>query len=229
MSDIGERMKKNYEDRSRIKLLRKTPVIIRLDGKSFHTVTKNAKKPFDRGFLNCMYNTSLYLLRYVQGAKCVYTQSDEISLLLTDFDNIETEAWFDYNLQKIVSISAAMASVKFNNELQYVSHLRDNVALFDSRAFNVPREEVCNYFIWRQKDCIRNSIQMLGRSYFTQQELLNVSCHNIKEMLLSINVDWDNFEDCLKYGVFMNKNEFGTWNSCSSEFTENRLMVEKYV
>jgi len=157
---IGTRMKNNYEDRYRFKLTRRMPVIIRLDGKAFHTLTRNCQKPFDDLFNNAMIFVMSHLLGEFQGAKCGYQQSDEISILLTDFDALQTEAWFDYNIQKIASVSAGYASAWFTSH-----YLNDGeIAVFDSRVFNIPKEEVCNYFIWRQKDWLRNSIQMIGRA-----------------------------------------------------------------
>ena len=91
-----KRMKENYENRSKIFLTRRTPVIIRLDGKAFHTYTRGLDKPFDSGLINDMQDTAIYLCQNIQGAKCAYVQSDEISILVTDFDDINTQAWFDY-------------------------------------------------------------------------------------------------------------------------------------
>ena len=153
---IGDRMKKNYENRARTYLTRRTPVIIRLDGKAFHTLTRDCEKPFDDRFGWAMQKTGSMLVHLIQGCLCAYVQSDEISLLLTDYRRFNTEAWFDYNLQKIVSVSAAMATAYFN---EYYDS--DRIAFFDSRAFNLPREEVNNYFVWRQKDWIRNSTRQV--------------------------------------------------------------------
>ena len=150
---LGNRMKENYENTYRIKLTRRTPVIIRVDGKAFHTLTRKCKKPFDGDFYDSMYTAMYNLCMEIQGAKCAYMQSDEISVLVTDFDRLDTQAWFDYNLQKIVSISASIASTVFSLNFRDGQYL----GLFDSRAFNIPKSEVKNYFIWRQKDWERNS------------------------------------------------------------------------
>ena len=163
---IGNRMKENYEQRYKFKLTRRIPVILRLDGKTFHNVTKKYDKPFDEIFQLTIFNTSIELCSQIQGAKCAYVQSDEISILLTDFDRLTTDAWFDYNLQKIVSVSAGIASAYFSSYWD-----RDNYSVFDSRAFNIPKDEVCNYFIWRQQDCTRNSISSLAQSLYSHKEL----------------------------------------------------------
>ena len=101
---LGDRMKNNYESRAKIKLLRRTPVIIRLDGKAFHTFTKGMKRPYDSLLVDTMQQTMLELCKNIQGCKLGYTQSDEITLLLIDYTNLNTDAWFDYEVQKICSI-----------------------------------------------------------------------------------------------------------------------------
>lgn len=113
-SDLGNRMKNSYEKRTKNFLPRRTYTIIRLDGKAFHTYTKGLKRPFDMGFINDMNETAKYLCENIQGCKFAYVQSDEISLLLTDFDKITTDAWYDGNIQKIVSVSASLATAFFN-------------------------------------------------------------------------------------------------------------------
>jgi len=136
------------------------------------------------------------LVHLIQGCLCAYVQSDEISLLLTDYRRFNT----DYNLQKIVSVSAAMATAYFN---EYYDS--DRIAFFDSRAFNLPREEVNNYFVWRQKDWIRNSVQMMGQAHFSHRELQNKSCSDIHEMLHSKGLNWAHLPSRWKNGSFITK------------------------
>lgn len=195
---IGNRMKTNYEHVYRLKLTRRTPVIIRLDGKAFHTLTRGCDKPFDELFNQAMVHTMERLCNDIQGARCAYTQSDEISILLTDFDTLRTEAWFDYNLQKIVSISAAIASVEF-------SHAFCQQGLFDARAFNIPKEEVRNYFIWRQLDWIRNSISMLAQAHYSHKELHKKNQADMHEMLHKKGINWADLPDKWKNGTFLFK------------------------
>jgi len=121
---LGDRMKTYYENRSQTYLTRYTPVIIRLDGCHFHTFAKGFCKPFDKLLAKTMQMTTKYLCENIQGVKFAYTQSDEISLLLIDYNkedlSIQTEAWFDYRVQKIVSVAASLATFAFNkyfNEL----------------------------------------------------------------------------------------------------------------
>lgn len=219
---LGDRMKNNYENRYRFYLTRRTPAIIRLDGRAFHTVTRGCTKPFDVRFSLCMLDTALYLCREIQGAKCAYTQSDEISILLTDFDTLTTDAWFDYNIQKIASISSGLASAFFSK-----SYSNETINVFDSRVFNIPREEVCNYFIWRQKDWIRNSIAMLAQAHFSHKELQNKKQSDMHEMLHSKGINWNSLDDRWKNGQFIFKNNEGKWLISSKIiFNINRSVIE---
>ncbi len=211
--DLGNRMKEFYENRSKTYLTRRVPVIIRLDGKAFHTFTKCFKRPYDEILHKTMNATMKYLCENIQGCKVGYTQSDEITLLLTDYDNLQTDAWFGYNVQKVCSIAASMATLAFNQNLfanlnvyelewahsltpqsvelqeehrKYVDSIRQAIskgALFDARCFSIPKEEVTNCFIWRQQDATRNAIQMLGQCNFSHKELDKKSCDEIQDML----------------------------------------------
>jgi len=219
---IGNRMKENYENAYRIKLTRRTPVILRLDGKAFHTLTRGCDKPFDHELQTAMVRTAMFLMEEIQGAKCAYIQSDEISILLTDFDRLNTSAWFDNNLQKIVSISASFASVKF-------TELFGKVGIFDSRAFNVPKEEVCNYFVWRQQDWFRNSLQMLSQSHFSHKQLQNKNTPDMHEMLHEKGVNWAELEPRWKNGVFLSKEERAFVGMEDVVLTSDRNVVEKHL
>lgn len=228
---IGDRMKNNYENITRYYLTRRMPVIIRLDGRSFHTFTRGFKKPFDDILVKTMQDTMKYLCENIQGCVLGYTQSDEISLVLTDYAELTTDAWFGNNLQKMCSVSASMATLAFNkffsgrvqefmydccddlgvkfipeNKNEYdnavkVYFNKFNAAMFDSRVFTIPKEEVCNYLIWRQKDATRNSIQSVGQANFSQKELHGKSCNNIQDMLmLQKSINWNDYSTTLKRG-----------------------------
>ena len=217
---LGDRMKENYENRAKTYLTRRIPVIIRLDGKAFHTFTRGMKKPYDEIFHNTMNATMKYLCENIQGCKLGYTQSDEITLLLTDYDTLTTSAWFDYNVQKICSVSASMATMAFNKFFQkyyndiftfakdesvdYTKTLFDKLgmAMFDSRCFNIPEEEITNCFIWRQQDATRNAIQMLGQCNFSHKELHGKSCNDIQDMLmLQKGINFNDMSTEFKRGV----------------------------
>ena len=219
---LGDRIKNNYENRYRFFLTRRTPVIMRLDGKAFHTVTKHCKKPFDDKLWQCMYGTAIELLREIQGSKCAYMQSDEISILITDFDRLETQAWFDYNVQKMCSVAASIASFEFSSWF-------NTKGLFDCRVFNIPRNEVNNYFVWRQNDWIRNSIQMLGQAHFSHKELQNKSQQDILLMLEEKEIDWDSLEFRWRYGTFLTKEDSQVAEYHGHIFKNKPYMVEKWL
>jgi tRNA(His) 5'-end guanylyltransferase len=220
-------MKENYENRAKTYLVRRMPVIIRLDGKAFHTFTKGLKKPYDEIFHNTMNATMKYLCENIQGCKLGYTQSDEITLLLTDYDTLDTDAWFDNNVQKICSVSASMATMAFNKYLRentedyFMEHSWDEDylailslaitkgAMFDSRCFNIPEDEVTNCFIWRQQDATRNAIQMLGQCNFSHKELQGKSCNAIQDMLmLQKDINFNDMPTEFKRGVCCIKEEY---------------------
>jgi tRNA(His) 5'-end guanylyltransferase len=192
---LGDRMKEFYENRYRIFLPRRMPLIIRIDGKSFHSLTRGFKKPYDLIIRDCMTETAIALCEQIQGTKIAYIQSDEISLLVTDYDDIKTDAWFDKNIQKISSISASIATLAFNKEFytKYIvsssnqKFLEGKIfkALFDSRAFVLPKEEVVNYFIWRQNDASRNAVQGLGQENFSHKEIQGVNTSKLQEKLFT--------------------------------------------
>ena len=214
---LGDRMKQ-YEGIPKISLTRRNPVIIRIDGKAFHTFTRGFQRPFDDILIESMQETAKYLCENIQNVKCSYQQSDEISLLLTDYENINTAAWFDYQVQKMCSIAASMTTLAFNRifnkkVFQYTIHnsrrayentLIESLtkgAMFDARCFSIPKEEVCNYFLWRQNDCVRNSIQMVGQANFSHKELQNKSCDKIQDMLMTQkDINWNDFDTVKKRG-----------------------------
>jgi tRNA(His) guanylyltransferase len=166
---LGTRMKLFYEHRDRHFLMRRAPVLMRIDGRAFHTYCRDAARPFDMDIVSVMQDSAAFLVSEIQGCKAAYVQSDEVSLLLTDYDELHTDAWFDYNKSKIETIAASMMSVTFcrkmwdrcserlarpdSTEEQKTIAFQRSVrpAYFDARAWNMPKEEVANYFLWRAK------------------------------------------------------------------------------
>lgn len=216
---LGSRMK-GYENVSRIYLTKRNPVIIRIDGRAFHGFTKGFERPFDGVFMETMTRTAAHLCANITGCKLAYTQSDEISLLITDYDTVETQPWFDNNLQKLVSISASMATLAFNRVFNdkcaeltsrsdgndaYTAALTRSAkagALFDARAFILPKEEVCNYFIWRQQDATRNSILMVAQAHFAHKEIQGVSCDRLQDKLFTeCGINWNDLPPAQKRGT----------------------------
>lgn len=205
---LGTRMKNQYEFRARHYLPRRSYTIVRLDGRAFHSYTRGLARPFDQQFMDDMAATAVHLCSDMAGTQFAYTQSDEISLLLTDFATIRTEAWFDGNIQKIVSIAAAIATGVFNR-------LRPSrpLAGFDARCFTIPDPtEVANYFVWRQKDCTRNSISMAAQAHFSAKQLHGKSCDQMQEMLWAeAGVNWSEYPDRFKNGTIVSK--AGIWET----------------
>jgi len=219
---LGDRMKEFYEDRTRTKLPRRSYTIIRIDGKAFHTYTRGLERPFDMWLMEDMDATAAYLCKNIQGAKFAYVQSDEISILITDFDDLGTHAWFDNNLQKMVSVAASMATAEFNrlrlmrgfgNYEQTPMQGRAiisqfNMAQFDARVFQIPfAAEVENYFIWRQQDATRNSISSAAQSLYSPKELNGVKTDGMQEMLFQKGINWNNYSPREKRGSLIRKVE----------------------
>ena len=220
--ELGMRMKEFYEEIPKTRLVRRMPVAIRIDGKAFHTFTRGFKRPFDEVLGKSMRETMKYLCENIQGCVLGYTQSDEITLILVDYQNLNSCAWFDYEVQKVCSIASSMATMAFNKfftkNVNYfeMTHEHDNTineycttlvnaaekgAMFDARCFNIPKEEVCNLIYWRQLDATRNSIQMVGQANFSHKELQKKSCNMIQEMLFAEKgINWNDYPTYLKRG-----------------------------
>ena len=229
--DLGTRMKTFYEEIPKTKLMRRCPVAIRIDGKAFHTFTRGFNKPFDEVLIESMQKTMKYLCENIQGCVLGYTQSDEITLILIDYKKLNSSAWFDYEVQKMCSIAASMATMAFNrffmyeyeefnrwvnegnptdedrrlNDIYYDAMCKG--AMFDARCFNIPKEEVTNLIYWRQLDASRNSIQMVGQANFSHKELQNKSCNQIQDMLMEQKgINWNDLPTYQKRGACCIKN-----------------------
>ena len=250
---LGNRMK-TYEYVTRNYLTRRMPVIIRLDGKAFHTFTRGLKKPFDELFVKTMQDTMKYLCENVQGCVLGYTQSDEITLVLVDYQDRDSCAWFDNNIQKMVSVSASMATMAFNQffamryhdleenvfeawnvtdeEYKYVDTLRKKLhsATFDSRVFNIPKEEVANVILWRQQDATRNSIQSVGQANFSHKELHGKNCSDIQDMLvLEKGINWNDYPTTLKRGSCCVKKPFKINEGTDKETIRNKWVIDNEI
>ena len=228
--DLGVRMKTFYEQIPKTKLMRRCPVAIRIDGKAFHTFTRGFHKPFDEVLIKSMQETMKYLCENIQGCILGYTQSDEITLILVDYKKLTSSAWVDYEVQKMCSVAASMATMAFNKyfeknvrEYSYIhdkqlSTIRltdtynraiDKGAMFDARVFNIPKEEVTNYIYWRQLDASRNSIQMVGQANFNHKELHCKTCNNIQDMLMGQkDINWNDFPTYQKRGTCVIKEKY---------------------
>lgn len=245
---LGDRMKR-YEDTFRHHLPNHLPVIIRVDGKSFHTLTKKADKPFDKHIEYLMEATAYALCQQVQTAQIAYAQSDEISLLLHPYKRLTSQPWFDNNIQKMVSVAASIATAAFNQNAQirkrwpgFAENFEAELpALFDARAYVLPECEVVNYFIWRQQDAMRNSVSMLAQSLFPHpyKELVGKNSKQLREMIIEKGKDWNALPITQQRGRCIRKDivthDGQTFRShwiVDDEiplFTENRDYIQKYV
>ena len=239
---LGKRMK-DYEKEARSYLASKTPVIIRIDGKAFHTFTRGLNRPYDVTFRYCMTETVKYLCKNVQNCKLGYTQSDEITLVLLDDLNENSSTFFDNQIEKICSVTASMATLAFNKTVyEKVQEFQNRLFLspndkelkelvdvwtskmfkaeFDARCFNVPnRTEVLNALINRQQDAIKNSITMLALAHFSTKELDKVNSSQKLEMLSKKNIDWNTYSTHSKSGVVIYKEFFDKEGALRSRWT----------
>lgn len=229
---LSIRMKEFYENRAKTQLIRRMPVAIRIDGRAFHTFTKNFQKPFDEIFMKSMQETMKYLCENIQGCVLGYTQSDEITLILTDYKKYTSDAFFNYEVQKVCSIAASMATMAFNKAfVKNVSEIYknrykdkdkclmpydlyntyqnaiDKGAMFDARCFNIPKEEVTNLLYWRQQDASKNSVSMAASAYFSHNELQEKTTSERQEMLFSKGINWNDYPTTCKRGSCCIKNE----------------------
>lgn len=250
--ELGTRMKEFYEDRFRYKLPRRAYTIIRIDGKAFHTYTKGLNRPFDDGLIEDMNLTTAFLCKNIMGAKMGYVQSDEISILISDFDTLETQSWFDYNVQKMTSVGASLATSEFNR-LRLIRKAMDEkfmkiidaidlstfkMANFDARVFQIPsRVEVENYFIWRQQDAVRNSISSVAQSLYSSKELNGVKTNEMQELIFQKGINWNDYDFRKKRGAVIGKVQVevdggvlrNKWEVIETPiFTQDRMFFTKF-
>jgi tRNA(His) 5'-end guanylyltransferase len=255
---LGDRMKNYYENRAKTYLVRRMPVIVRLDGKAFHTFTRGFDKPFDKVLMKAMQETTLKLCQKIQGCVLGYTQSDEITLVLVDYNDINTDAWFDYSVQKMCSVAASMCTLYFNHkfidayaewftdayskvEVSEDAHKFNKVyekaiekgAMFDARVFNIPREELINCILWRIKDSVRNSVSSLAQSKFSPKELQGKNSSQMQDMLMeTFSINWNNLSNFEKTGTLVVKDEdvFKIQDVMIKSYTDlEKFLTEKNV
>lgn len=236
--DIGDRMK-TYEQSVGQVLIKRCPAIIRIDGKAFHTFTKGFSKPFDIIIRHGMHNIAMTLCAQIQNARIAYSQSDEVSILLVDYNKFNSQQWLGGKVQKIASVAASIATLAFSRSLRLCQKTNTNdiidkkidLALFDARVFSIPREDVTNYFIWRQQDAVRNSIQNAGQALFSHKELMYKNCDEIQEMLFQkYGLNWNDYQIDQKRG-FCAVKECDCWHIDTEipTFTQDRDFIEKHV
>ena len=202
---LGDRMK-GHEAATRALLPRRTYSVVRVDGRAFHSFLRHAERPFDGRVSAAMNAVAEALCAEMSGAAFAFTQSDECSVLLTDFDSHGTQPWFGGVVQKIASIAGSVATVAFNDlykpAYDFSGEGRTKYATFDARVFTIPDPvEVANYFLWRQRDCVRNSITMAAQAKFSHKQLHGKSTGEMQEMLWSQHgVNWNDYPAGVKRG-----------------------------
>ena len=231
---LGDRMKSFYENAYRIHLPMRIPLIIRNDGRSFHNYLKGCKRPFDENVIHAMNIVATELCKEIQGAKIAYTQSDEISILVINYTSLESEAWFQNNIQKMASVSAGIASSVMTEEsIKIFGKIKR--AVFDSRVFLTPVEDTNNYFYFRQQDATRNSVQMAARAIYSHKECNNKNNSQLQEMLFQKGINWNNLPTSQKRGRCIIKRQFEKNGAIRNEwvvdneipiFSQNKNYIE---
>lgn len=222
---IGSRMKFNYEFPFMYRLPDRMPMIIRIDGRAFHTLAKRRgwKKPFDLDYISQMQTLVLELCKEIMNVKLVYLQSDEASFLLIDYEEIQTQPWFRNEVQKLCSVIAGLASSK-------MSLTMGEEAVFDARVFVIPPFEVCNYFIWRQRDWKRNSINMVARASFSQKEINGLNTDEVQDKLWKEKgVNWNDYPVFLKRGSCILKTDKWSIDKNIPDFTKDRDYINHLI
>ncbi len=191
--ELGDKIKRNFEDALRVQLPRRTHLVIRIDGRRFHTFTKGLTRPYDRGLADALDTAAVALAAEMPGCRLGFGQSDEYSFLLTDFSSEHEKMWFDGNVQKIVSVAASIFTAHFARVFA--------LATFDARVMVIPRRaDVIDYFIWRQMDASANSLNMLAAAHYSHEELLGKSTAEKHDLLHAKGLNWAKQETSFKRG-----------------------------
>ena len=225
-NDLGDRMKQ-YEAVNDIKLTRRLPMVIRLDGKAFHSWTKRTGcvRPFDYTLIEMMAGLTKYLCEEIGGTVLGYCQSDEISLLVRDDQKIDSQPWFDKRLQKITSLSSSLATYWFNANNAFSRKLP---AFFDARAFILPENEIRNYFIWRQEDATTNSLSMLAQSLYHHNELQRKKWAELQDLCWAKGYNWNALPTSAKRGTCVYKRDVNITHS-GTTITRRKFIIDSEI
>ena len=232
-NSLGDRMKA-YESVFDASFPARMPLIVRVDGKAFHSYTRGFRRPVDERLVSVMDDTAKALCREIQGARLAYVQSDEISVLCVDYAELNTQAWMAGRVQKVVSVAAGVASSTFTELSRVWVGESPKTAVFDARAFVIPKEDVCNYFLWRQQDATRNSVQGLARSLYSHKECVDKSGPELQEMCHVKGANWNDVPTSQKRGRCVVKMLAGerSWWTVDEQipiFSQDRAYIERLV
>lgn len=186
---LGDRMR-SYEDISRAYVTPRMPVVLRVDGRAFHSYFGKVEKPWSPLANEAMKAVALALFKEVAGAQCAFQQSDEISLLIHPYKRFTSQCWFGGNVQKIVSVAASVASTVMTEESVNVFGER-RIATFDARCFVIPEADVQNYFLARQRDATRNSIQSFGKHLLGPKRMHGLNGPMVLDACQAEGHDWE--------------------------------------
>jgi len=216
--DFGDRMKMLERVEAERHLLPLLPVMVRLDGRAFHTLTSGLRRPYDERFSDIMVAVTKFLVEE-SNAKIGYTQSDEISLVLYS-DDYRSQVFFDGRIQKLVSVLASLCTAKFIPLMGTIEELAGKLASFDCRVWNVPsRMEAANTILWRELDATKNSVSMAARSYYSHNELQGKNGSQMQEMLFQKGVNWNDYPAFFKRGTYVQR------KTVSRRFTADEIAV----
>lgn len=226
---LGDRIKQKYEYPHRTILTQRTNLIVRVDGRAFHSYTRDFARPFDQLLHDAMTEAALNTAKEIGGCKFAYLQSDEVSFFATDYDSHQTEMWFGGNKSKIETIIASSFTAHFNKFMWTLSP--EKVAMFDARAFTIPmNHEVINYFLWRQSDATRNSISMLAQHHFSPKQLHGVSTAQMRTMLAEKGIEWTQTPEWFQRGSAIYRQPEMPWlaDRAIPYFVENRDFIANH-
>jgi len=224
MGDLGDRMKMYERIETGKQLVPLLPIVARIDGRAFHTLTRHMEKPFDYDFMSCMQDTTRWLVEETS-ALIGYTQSDEINLLFYS-DNLKSQIFFDGKPYKMISVLASMATWKFQQALQsYLHSGLGRQAFFDCRVFMLPnRMEAVNVFVWREFDAVRNSILMLGQAHYSHKQMHGKKTNEVQDMLHVKGINWNAYPNDVKRGKYFQRKT--NWVELTKE--ERERIPEKH-
>lgn len=214
--NLDDRMKM-YEKTYQTDIPRRMPVVMRLDGRHFHTLTRGCEKPFDIKLWQAITGAALELIADAP-VRMAYQQSDEISILLVDYNKFDSEQWFGGNIQKMTSLSAATVSVAF-------SRIYGTPGYFDSRVLAIPERDIDNYFVWRQQDAMRNAVAMAARTVFSQKQLHEKHVDEQKAMMVEKGLKFDDFDANFRFGTVLTPGE----SMPAPVFEKDRAFIKNFL
>ena len=202
---LGDRMKMYEGNEAGRKFLPMLPIVARMDGRGFSRFTKGMDRPYDERMSRCMIETTRHLVEETD-ALCGYTQSDEITLVWYS-DNMKSSTWFNGRISKMISSLAAETTLAFYERvLKHMPEYAKRRPRFDARVWQLPtKEEAANAFLWREWDATKNSVQMAGHHYYSHKQLHKMHTGNIKDMLMDIGVNWNEYPAFFKRGTFIQR------------------------